>query len=397
LLILFGLMSSSLRSLIILGTVLLVALIIHLVKILRGHIHSSAAIWALISAAIVLGAGFLLFILFGFSHLSLAGVNGLIDSHMEYNWRTWRLIQAYFFTGSGLGVYPMVLSTYNLLIQVPFIPHAESTFLQVWIEQGLLGLIAFIWLVFAFYIWIWKRRNQLNMLAAGALVSATTMLCHDLMDVSLYSTVWLPLMFVPIGLTVASTGHSPVRKLSDIWNRQRVLGAFLFIILGLVSGRKLVMPALYTNLGSIYQTRLELGQYKYPDKLVEFTRRKADYSKIEPYFRKALALDPGNVSANQRLAMLALERNDYAGAVKLLETARARDKSDPVTLQMLGSAYLGSGRLDEAYTFWSRLPDAPKKLDLEAWVRYETRGDNARVYQARNLAIKIMAEQKLKH
>jgi len=257
-------------------------------------------------------------------------------------------------------------------------------------------MISFVWLVIAFYVWVWKRRNQLSVPAIGALIATTTMLCHDLIDVSLYSTVWLPLMFVPIGLTVASTGHPKVRRSYNIWNRQRVIGTFIAIILGLVLGRNLIIPAWYTNLGSISQTRLELSQYKFPDKLVEYTRRNANYSKIEPYFRKALAVDPANVSANQRLAMIKLEHEDYAGAVKLLETAYTRDSKDPTTLQMLGVAYLGGGRLDEAYTFWSQLPDAPEKLESDAWIRFETRGDKARAYQARKLKAKIMAERKIK-
>ena len=397
LLILFGLMSSSMRSLIVLGIVSMLALIIYMMRNLREHVYFSVKIWALISVTAILGIGILFSIVFGLSHFSFVQIEDSIVSHMDFNWRTWRLIQAYFFTGSGLGVYTMVLSAYSLLLHVPFVPHAENTFLQIWIEQGLLGFIAFVWLASAFYVWIWKRRKYLNSPAAVcALVATTAMLCHDLIDVSLYSTVWLPLMFVPFGLTVASTGYSRTRKSSKTWNRQQVTGAFLVIILGLVFGRNMIISAWYTNLGSIFQTRLELSHYKFPDKLVEHTRHKANYSKIEPYFRKALIFNPGNVSANQRLAMISLGREDYIGAAKLLATAYVRDPSDPVTLQLLGTAYLGSGRFKEAYTFWTRLPDAPEKLALEAWIKQTIYGDKERAQQTLELAAKISAERKIK-
>ncbi len=390
LIILFGLlMTSSMRSLIALVTVASIALAAYLVIKFRERI----AIWVLV--AVILAAGILVFILLNFSNLSSAQISGRIDSQIDLNLRTWQLIQSYFFTGSGLDVFSMVLSSYNLLIHVPFAAHAENTFLQIWIEQGLLGFIAFIWFVCAFYVWVWNHRNHLNELAIGALAATTTMLFHDMIDVRLYSTIALPLMFLPIGLTVASTENLPVQTLSKIWNRQRIIGAFIIILSGLVLGWNLIISAWYTNLGSVSQTRLELSQYKFPYQLAEYTRREADYSKIELYFRQALAVDPCNIPANQRLAMLALEREEYVSAIKLLKKAYARNSSDPVTLQLLGATYLGRGCFDEAYTFWSRLPDAPKKLELEAWIRYGTRGDNERAYQARKLAIKIMGERRL--
>ncbi len=76
LLILFGLMSSSMRSLIFFSAVSALALIL---RKLNARVHFSAAIWALTAITIVLGAGFILLTIF---NLSLVPVSGLIDSHM---------------------------------------------------------------------------------------------------------------------------------------------------------------------------------------------------------------------------------------------------------------------------------------------------------------------------
>jgi len=69
------------------------------------------------------------------------------------------LVRDYIFTGSGLGVFPMVLSTYALMMNVLFLTHAHNLFLQIWIEQGLLGFVALMWLVVGFYHWLGAKER----------------------------------------------------------------------------------------------------------------------------------------------------------------------------------------------------------------------------------------------
>src|SRR5581483_5455193 len=125
--------------------------------------------------------------------------------------QVWRLIQSYFFTGTGLGTFPMVYSTYALQQNVFILPHAHNMFLQIWVEQGLLGIVALIWLISAFYRRAWKTRRNWSWLTLGGLAATTVMLLHGLVDAALwYSDLTRPLFFVPLALTVA--GDSPVEE-----------------------------------------------------------------------------------------------------------------------------------------------------------------------------------------
>ena len=131
-----------------------------------------------------------------------------VVSRAELFGQAWGLIQDYYFTGSGLGVFPMILSTYALLIDVPFLTHAHNLFLEFWLEQGLLGFVAFAWLIIEFYLWVIASRQSpvnsgLSWLAWGGIAATTVMLLHGFVDVGLYSSRALPLMFVPMGVAIA--------------------------------------------------------------------------------------------------------------------------------------------------------------------------------------------------
>ena len=74
-------------------------------------------------------------------------------SRLEVYGQAWGLIRDYVFTGAGSGVFPMVVSSYALLMNVPILTHAHNLILEIWIEEGILVVIAFLWLVVAFYVW----------------------------------------------------------------------------------------------------------------------------------------------------------------------------------------------------------------------------------------------------
>ncbi len=296
------------------------------------------------------------------------------------------LLRDYLFTGSGLGTFPMVYSTYALLGNVFILPHAHNILLQIWVEQGLLGVMAFVWLVVAFYVYVWRRREQLGWLARGGLIATTVMLLHGLVDAALWYSDWTRvLLFFPMALTVAGLGTVPVRvDHARIAVLTAVFGLVCIVIVG-----SPVAALWQANLGSLAQTQVELGQYEFPERLVEYTRRDADLTRAENYFRQALVLDRSNVTANQRLALIALARGNYAEALTRAETAYGQNANDAVTWQLLGDAYLASGQLDQAYVYWSKVDDAPSRLYEEMNVRYVPQRDRMRAEWTKTLADRI--------
>lgn len=329
--------------------------------------------------------------------------------------QVWELVQDYFFTGSGLGTFPMVYSTYALQLNVYVLPHAHNILLQIWMEQGLAGIFAFLWLILAFYRWVWNHHSGLGWLALGGLAATSVMLIHGLMDAALwYSDVTRPFLFLPVALTIAGTNIQepisrpqtsridavPAKKFSG----KSVPGWLLVPLdpapsvplviaclasLALVFTLKQPVATWYANLGSLAQTRTELGQYSFPDSLVEYTRRQQDLTQAETYFHAALEIDPENVTANQRLGMIALARGEYGDALEFGNAALRADPNSPITWQVLGDAYLALGQPDQAYAYWSHLEKAADKLNVEAATRYDRVGDQVRANWTREMELRI--------
>ena len=70
------------------------------------------------------------------------------------------LIQDYPFIGAGLGSYMMIYATYALLTHVGFIVNAHNLYLDVAVEQGLLGLAALVWMWLIFGRLLWREMGN---------------------------------------------------------------------------------------------------------------------------------------------------------------------------------------------------------------------------------------------
>lgn len=90
--------------------------------------------------------------------------------------------------GAGLAGYQTAVAPYHVdwrpeitpyKIEIYLYPH--NVFLNVWSELGLLGLISFVWLLFAFYKLSWRQRSM--PMSAMAMIAMTALLVHGLVDV----------------------------------------------------------------------------------------------------------------------------------------------------------------------------------------------------------------------
>jgi predicted Zn-dependent protease len=197
-----------------------------------------------------------------------------------------------------------------------------------------------------------------------------------------------------MALTVASLRRSkstsPLFVLPNLRIAAAVAGlAVIALAIIFIFVREPLTAELKANLGSVEETRAELPRYHFSDALVEFVRRDADLSKAESYFQQALGVDPENVTANQRLAQIALARNKYDDALRHLLAAQARDPENDITQELLAEAYLGAGKMDESFIYWSHISDAAARLRRLARVRFERNGDTARAKLALALADRI--------
>jgi O-antigen ligase len=288
------------------------------------------------------------------------------------------LTRDYAFTGIGLGsTFAMVYSRYSLLIFVPFLTYSHNLLLAVWLNQGLLGIIALLGIIITYYLFIVRvmRSTKPSLLFHGTWLGVTATLVHGLTDARQYTeSPWImPMLFVMIGLTVA-LGLVSLRENEVNVNQSRILRTWLLVSAALIGigvivtfiSRTALTAAWYTNQGALEETRGELQ----PD--LSEGEQGAQYIGAQDWYQKALELDPNYPPANRRLGNLLVELDtDYEDAVALLETAYAGEPTNPAAIKGLGLAYVWVGRLEDAVRLLSILPpDAKIEGEMYTWGTY---------------------------
>jgi putative inorganic carbon (HCO3(-)) transporter len=148
--------------------------------------------------------------------LTSGEATGGLDSRVEIWSRSIYAIQDFPFTGLGLGTFERVVAILYPLFLSPegTVPHAHNLFLQVAVDLGLPGLVAYLALLgltfasafSAYRAFRQKEENALASLCAGCIAGLGGMCVHGLVDVANWG---LKLAFVPwvvMGLVVALHG-----------------------------------------------------------------------------------------------------------------------------------------------------------------------------------------------
>jgi hypothetical protein len=290
------------------------------------------------------------------------------------------LCKDYLFSGAGLGAFQMVYSTYSLLIPVGFLPHAHQWYLEVWIEQGIVGLISVLWLLGAAAYLATKRdepESQPSWLGSAAAWAIVVLALHGLIDAPLYGSRSTVFLLAPFGLLAAAhhtkhvtaavstqekgTHHSTQMRLSRVVPLLLLLTAAWF-------GRRPILAAVYANAGASEQTRIELQDYSWPAwSFQDEIRQQADLSTAAGAFHQALRYQPSNATANRRLGMIALADGEYDQALTYLEAAYAATPEDNATRELLGEAYIATGRLDEGVALWKTVDRTQRRLEIRSW------------------------------
>ncbi len=292
------------------------------------------------------------------------------------------LFPDYLFTGIGLGeVFALIYSRYQLLIPVPFLFYAHQLFLAVGLSLGLPGLAALLWLILAFYRFVYRVEQSgpvspMFPLFRASWLGVTVVFGHGLSDSPQWAAPgWtMPLLFALLGLTIAvgcSVWLQPDRQVVGVRDpdlvegrHRNILISFMVVVivcLGLFFWRPLLSLG-YANLSSLYQSRADLAA------ALDETERRVALEQATTCFDRALRLNPTNPVANRRLGLLALDQRNFGVAIAHFEQAYAREPHNQATLKGLGLAYLWTGQLDSAERLLRQL-DPPGNLinELEGW------------------------------
>ena len=306
------------------------------------------------------------------------------------------LIQDYYFTGSGLAATAMTYATYAYLLHVPYLFHAHNLYLQVALEQGVPGLIAFVGIFAAAVLYsanAWQRADRTGraLLAAGSAATAA-LLVHGLFDAELYFSLLAPIVFLAPALLLWSASSVYRQARGDDHGEVPTSGGMVGLAMGfglplLVALLMPGAPARWeANLGAVLQSRAELGIYRQPEwSFQDQVRRQLpqDLAAAESHFQTALALDPGQPTANRRLGQIAMARSNFAVAENYLSTAHAVQPAERVARQLLGELAALKGDTAGAVAMWQGLDFSQGQLMVRGWW-YEYFGEKIQLERFNN-------------
>jgi tetratricopeptide (TPR) repeat protein len=243
------------------------------------------------------------------------------------------------------------------------------------IEQGLLGLIGYSFLVISAgwaLVRAYQTRSSPRWLVGAIAASLLGMLVHGLFDGGPYVSRLSPLIFLPLGFAWgAAPSAPPLRTLAPpqlAWRSLAVLSPLVtaLLLLALPGAR----GAMQANLGAVDQSARELSLYEWPTWGIQDQLRRSpavDLSGAIARYTATLALDPDNVTAYRRLGQIALSRGDITAAQEYLTEAYERAPQERATRLMLGEVLALQGQPEQAAELWRTVDTAEGELKAREW------------------------------
>jgi hypothetical protein len=197
-----------------------------------------------------------------------------------------------------------------------------------------------------------------------------------LIEDPLFATQGLGFLLLPFGMAAAVVGEAGLlraeRSAATVPSLQRAFAARrgwaiagAVVVLLLVFFQRQILSAGLADVGSVLLARDELRGW--PTARQDGAVPPEARVLAAKLFSRALALDPGNVSANYRLGLMAMDARDFLGARSPLQTARARDPGHRGVLKALAYDLTWLGVLDEAMPLFEGIPEASQELGVYAW------------------------------
>lgn len=286
------------------------------------------------------------------------------------------LIADYRFTGSGLGATMMVLSTYVFILHVGYLGHVHNFFLEMALEQGVPGLIAYLCLAataVASLIQAYQRRRVPSAQIGAIAASLAALYVHGLVDAGLYVSKLAPLVFLPIAAAWAVAPPTRARGAGrNGWHLAAKLAAALtpLVLVMALFAWPGARSAFQSNLGAVAQSKAELSRYRWPDWPIQDALRRSAQIDLEPALARyaaALADDPDSITAHRRLGQIALSRGDWAQARRHLEIAYRLAPGQNAGRLLLAEAYAMTGDTEAAAELLRTAETGAGQLDGRAW------------------------------
>lgn len=291
------------------------------------------------------------------------------------------------FTGIGAGdQFATALSKYALLIQVPFLTYSHNLWLEIWLEQGLPGLAA--WLALAAAVVTTAHAGEragLGWRFRGLWMGLAAIHLHGLTDArqSVDPWTWIP-FFVLMGAFAAAATRHDLRLPRGAALAPLTLG--VAVVATVIIARGPLRASWHANLGALEQARGDFGDDQ-RDSAVARAKGAA-----ENEFRQALSLNPADPSALRRLGLLELDADRHAEALDHLRRAWSVDPSSKPTRKAYGLAAMWSEDIELAARLLGPSPGITDELN--AWSHWrQSRGESALAISAARTSLALDPSQ----
>lgn len=286
-------------------------------------------------------------------------------SRAELFSRSLYLLFAFPITGGGLGSFPGLYSQY--LLDIPFfnVPNSHNLFLDVGIEQGLIGGLSFFLL---YMLSLWKvsgkiiRGDENRVFHWIVLFSLIVAIVHGMVDDYLYNGAGSVLSLLLVGL--AMNGHNTDAPESRIDLRTVGVLSVLWVVIALLNFNQ-IQAVWHADIGAVQLAKVELDGF--PGDGWAGPDIAPRLETAETSLLSSLEFDPNNRAANQRLGLIFMLRRDYVPAVRYLETARVQAPNHRGIIKSLAYCYVWLGEMERAQELLAQIPEAVEELDVYIW------------------------------
>ncbi|MDI6696122.1 MAG: O-antigen ligase family protein [Anaerolineales bacterium] len=389
-LIAMGLLMSSSRGA---WLSLTLAFVLWLVLIVYSRIQARSrplAKWIVRVSLIFLGAAITIVILSQFQTLIywFDRLPGLASGHSraEIAANSLRLVQDFPFSGGGLGSFPGLYSQYIQSIPFYLYGYSHNFYLDVAIEQGVIGLGSLVLILFiSLFIAIHQVKREaltessVSLLRHATLIALITMILHGFVDDAFYGEKGTPLLFLFPGLTIYLNGGSFGFSGINLSLRRHQRSALAIIALTVFS-LMLFLPKAnsywHSNLAAVRMAKFQLTDF--PGGRWKIGAEGGGWDSVERLLLQAFNQNNQNRPAAYRLGLIALMRMDFVKAADFLTIAYHIDPGHRGVVKNLGYCYVWLNQPDQALPLLQEIPEAQQELEAyTGWWRLQGRPELA--------------------
>lgn len=288
--------------------------------------------------------------------------------------------------GGGLASFSGLYSQYMLGIPYFYVPNSHNLFLDVFIEQGVFGGVAF-FLVYLVSIWYVSRAivraqsSEMKLFNWVVLFALVIAVVHGMVDDYLYNGKGAFLSVFLAGISMIVIMNSDRNAVGGICPlvTGRIKQNYIFILLVTVAifagvNFNKLFAVWYANLGAVQLAKVELADFPqagWADAEMVPRLDQADAS-----LHTALRFDPLNRTANHRLGLISMLRRDFSSAVFYLHVAHAEAPRHRGIIKSLGFSYAWLGEMENGLSLLRDIPEAKNEFDVYfTWWKGQGRDD----------------------